>query len=80
MTSQERIEEHLRKNVGVTFCAACIADHVGVSPTMGRAVVWMLLALPDYQLLDQECASCLRVKRVVRFVPVTSSCAVAPPA
>jgi hypothetical protein len=78
MTSQERIEEHLQKNAGVTFCAACLADHVGVSSTLGRAVVWMLLALPDYQLLEQECATCLRVKRVVRFVPVASSCTVAP--
>jgi len=78
LNSQERIEEHLQKNAGVAFCAACIAEHVGVSPTLGRAVVWMLLAIPAYQLVEHECASCRRVKRAIRFVAVNPSCAVAP--
>src|SRR5689334_8856485 len=63
LTSQDRIEEHLRKHAGSAFCAACVADEVGVSPTLGRAIVWMLLALPDYQMVEGECVSCLRVKR-----------------
>jgi hypothetical protein len=78
LNSQERIEEHLQKNAGVAFCAACIAERVGVSTTLGRAVVWMLLALPAYQLVEHECASCGGVKRAIRFVAVTPSCAVAP--
>jgi uncharacterized membrane protein len=78
LTSQDRIEEHLRKHAGAAFCAACVADEVGVSATLGRAIVWMLLALPDYQMIEGECASCLRVKRVVRYVAATASCAGAP--
>ena len=77
LNSQERIELHLQKNAGAAFCAACLAEQVGVSPTLGRAVVWMLLALPTYQLIEHECASCRRVKRTIRFVAASPSCAVA---
>jgi hypothetical protein len=68
MTSQERIEAHLRKHEGLFFCASCLAHEIAISGFEGRSIVWTLQGLPSFEMRGAQCVSCLRGKRTIRYV------------
>ena len=68
MTEQERAETFLRKRSGEFFCAACLAHELGISAFHGRNVLWVLQALPGFEMRGRRCVSCSRGKRAIRHV------------
>ena len=68
MSDQERAETFLRRNSGLFFCAACLAHELGVTAFQGRNVLWILQALPGFEMKGRRCVSCSRGKRAIRHV------------
>jgi hypothetical protein len=68
MTHQEHLESYLRKHSHRFFCSACLAHEIGVTPPVGRSIMWTLQALPEYEMRGSKCLGCLRGKRAIRYV------------
>jgi hypothetical protein len=68
MTEQERAESFLRTHTGLFFCAACLAQELGLTAFRGRNVMWKLQTQPGFEMRGRKCVSCSRGKRTIRHV------------
>jgi hypothetical protein len=68
MTDEKRVESFLRSHPGLFFCAACLAQELGLNAFQGRNVMWTLQAQPGFQMLGRKCVNCSRGKRTIRHV------------
>ena len=68
VTDQERAEAFLRKRSGLFFCAACLAEEIGVTAFDGRTLLWTLQALRGHEMRGARCVGCRQGKRVIRHV------------
>lgn len=68
ITDQDRAESFLRTRTGLFFCAACLAEEIGVTAFEGRTLLWTLQARRGHEMRGARCVGCRQGKRVIRHV------------
>ena len=68
ITDCDRAETFLRTRTGLFFCAACLAEEIGVTAFDGRRLVWTLQALRGHEMRRARCVGCRQGTRVIRHV------------
>jgi hypothetical protein len=68
ITDQDRAESFLRTRTGLFFCAACLAEEIGITAFEGRTLLWTLQALRGHEMRGARCVGCRQGKRVIRHV------------
>jgi ribosomal protein L37AE/L43A len=70
-STEKRTGEFLQANTGLWFCDGCLALKVGDSLQAMQDVMTALTRYRGYRVSEHRCATCRRLKAVIRAVADT---------